>query len=169
MDVQSISISQYRAALRMTRSAVTACPESLWTDGSFKNRFWHVAYHTLHYAHLYLGRSVETFVSWERARPEYQYLGRVPWPPHAEPKIGEPYGKDEILELGELVAAMVAQQVRGIPLDEPSGFPWLPFSRGELHVYNIRHIQHHTGQLIDRIRERCGTGVEWIGMEQEEP
>ena len=29
---------------------------------------------------------------------------------------------------------------------------WLPFSRLELHLYNLRHIQHHTGQLSAYLR-----------------
>lgn len=37
-------------------------------------------------------------------------------------------------------------------LERESGFPRLPFSRGELHVYNIRHLQHHTGQLSAFLR-----------------
>ena len=28
----------------------------------------------------------------------------------------------------------------------PSGFSWYKITRGEMHLVNIRHIQHHTGQ-----------------------
>ncbi len=38
-------------------------------------------------------------------------------------------------------------------LDADSGFYWLPFNKFELQLYNIRHIQHHTGQLTDRLRQ----------------
>jgi hypothetical protein len=34
----------------------------------------------------------------------------------------------------------------------PSGFSWYKCSRGELHVINIRHVQHHTGQLSAYLR-----------------
>ena len=34
----------------------------------------------------------------------------------------------------------------------PSGFNWRKCSRAELHVYNIRHIQHHAAQLSLRLR-----------------
>lgn len=37
-------------------------------------------------------------------------------------------------------------------LAAPSGFSWRPFSRGELHLYNLRHIQHHTGALSAYLR-----------------
>jgi hypothetical protein len=165
--IERVLISQYGATLRMLRSTVEACPETLWTDAGFRNRFWHVAYHTLRYTHLYLAPSVEAFVPWEKGRPETHYLGPMPDPPHAEPKIGDPYSRSEILEYGERIAAMVAPRVRALPLDGPSGFPWLPFTRLELHLYNIRHVQHHTGQLAGRIRDRCGVGIDWVGMDKE--
>ena len=164
MNVQEILISQHRASLRMLLSAVEACPESLWTDDSYKNRTWHVAYHAILYTHLYLGRSPEAIVPWEKARPDYHYLGQKPLPPHEEPKIGEPYTKGEILEYGRVVSATVGPLVHALPLDGPSGFPWLPFSRMELHIYSIRHVQHHSGQIIDRIRVRSGVGIGWTGM-----
>jgi hypothetical protein len=31
--------------------------------------------------------------------------------------------------------------------------------------YNIRHIQHHVGQLEDRLRIGAGIGVRWIAIE----
>ena len=45
-----------------------------------------------------------------------------------------------------------------------SGFSWLPMSKLELHFYNIRHLQHHIGQLDDRLRVKADIGIGWIGM-----
>jgi hypothetical protein len=47
-------------------------------------------------------------------------------------------------------------------LDSASGFHWLPFSRFELHLYNLRHLEHHTGQLADRLRSVANLGVTWV-------
>ena len=44
-------------------------------------------------------------------------------------------------------------------LQGESGFSWLPFSRGEVHLYNLRHIQHHTGAMSAYVR-RVGVGRE---------
>ena len=43
----------------------------------------------------------------------------------------------------------------------PSGFHWLKFSRLELHVYNIRHLQHHVGQLNAALRRHQAEGIKW--------
>src|SRR5204862_57748 len=57
-------------------------------------------------------------------------------------------------------------------LEGGSGFPSIfkryPLSRAELHLYNIRHLQHHTAQLslhLRRLADSSGAALElpWIG------
>lgn len=164
MLTDDILVSQYRSALKMLRAAVAACPAPAWNDPSSENRFWQVAYHAVFYAHLYLSRSETAFQPWEKSIPEYNFLGRLPWPPHDPPKIGRPYEPPEILEYCDLVIARVRDLVREAPQSGGSGFHWLPMGRRELHLYNLRHIQHHAGQLIERLRARGISGQEWLGM-----
>jgi hypothetical protein len=45
----------------------------------------------------------------------------------------------------------------------PSGFYWRKCSRAELHVYNIRHIQHHAAQLGLRLRLDANIDLPWVG------
>ncbi len=80
------------------------------------------------------------------------------------PDIGEPYSKEDILEYLEVCRKAVKERVASLDLEAASGFHWLPFNKLELQFYNIRHIQHHAGQLIDRLRNHDGIGVGWVGM-----
>jgi hypothetical protein len=43
------------------------------------------------------------------------------------------------------------------------GFQRRPISRAELHVYNLRHIQHHAAQLSLRLRLDAQQEIPWIG------
>jgi hypothetical protein len=167
MDIKGIIKSQYHASLEMLKLAIANCPGALWNDQEHKNRFWHISYHVLFYTHLYLQDREEGFIPWAKHRDEYQFLGPLPWPPHREPKIGEPYCKEDILEYLELCQNEVEERVSSLDLDAESGFHWLPFGKMELQFYNIRHIQHHAGQLIDRLRIKEGIGVDWVGMKSE--
>ena len=45
-------------------------------------------------------------------------------------------------------------------LEVVSGFDWIPFTKFELTLHNLKHIQHHTGQLYERLRVNNIT-VEW--------
>jgi len=163
MDIREIVKSQYRASLEMFGDAVSTCPDALWDDPAYKNRFWHIAYHTLFFAHLYLQNSEKEFVAWSRHRKEYQFLGALPWDPDKVADIGEPYTKADILEYLALCRSEVETRVPSVDLEAESGFHWLNFTKLELQFYNNRHIQHHTGQLIDRLRTKEGIGVGWVG------
>jgi hypothetical protein len=160
-DMHEILGKQYRASMAMLKEAITKCPESLWLAPEYPNKFWHIAYHVLYCTHMYLQDSHEAFTPWTKHRENYQWLGRLPWPPHEEPKIGTPYSKEEVLEYLEICWQEIGAKVPGLDFDAPSGFYWLPFNKLELQLYNIRHIQHHAGQLIDRLRTVAGIGIGW--------
>lgn len=162
---QSALRSQYTAAFRMMERAIQQCPAELWDDDSYGNRFWHIAYHTIFYAHLYLAPTQQDVVPWAKWRANQQFMGPLPWPPHTPPDISNPYTPEEILEYLTLTQQQVEPRLQAEVFDAESGFPWLPFNRAELHIYNIRHIQHHAGQLIERLRKATGLGVGWVGKE----
>jgi hypothetical protein len=162
--LRSILKKQYHAALAMLRQAVERCPDELWTDPAYPNAFWHVAYHALFFAHLYLHATREAFRPWEKHRDEYHFMGRLPTPPHRPPKIGAPYTKAEILEYWAVCDAFVDEAVDRMDVRAAEcGFPWYSMSKMEHQFVSVRHIQHHTAQLADRLRAKAGVGVDWLG------
>jgi hypothetical protein len=162
MDIKEVTKSQYRAALEMLAEAVQQCSDTLWVDAEYKKQFWHIAYHALYYTHLYLQHSGEDFVPWSKHRNEYESLGSPPWDPQWEPNIGEPYTKEEILEYLAVCRNEVEERVSSVDLEAGSGFDWVPFDKLELQFYNIRHLQHHTGQLCERLRTKQDIGIGWV-------
>ena len=167
MDIKEIIKSQYRAVLTMLGEAIAKCPDALWDDLEAKQRFWHIAYHTLFFTHLYLQVDGEAFVPWSKHRNEHQFFESVPWAPHKAVKIGDPYTKVELLEYLAVCQKEVEEKVTSLDLDAASGFDWLSFNKLALQFYNIRHIQHHTGQLDDRLRIKADIGIRWVGARQE--
>lgn len=160
--------SQFRAALAMLRAAIEGCPDDLWNDPAYANRSWRVAYHALFYAHLYLSGSEEEFEPWEGMIPGANFFASPL--PADEQGVERINTAEELLAYADRVERMVdsvlpAEAASGADLTAvPSGFPWIPFSRLELHVYNLRHVQHHAGQLIERLRATGNDGVDWVGM-----
>jgi len=161
-NVHEVLGKQYRAAMEMLKEAISKCPESLWAAPEYPNKFWHVAYHVLFCTHMYLQTSYEQFTPWIKHRENYQWLGALPWAPHERPKIETPYSKDEVLEYLEVCLQEIDVKVPGLDFNAPSGFFWLSFTKLELQIYNIRHIHHHAGQLIDRLRTVAGIGIGWV-------
>jgi hypothetical protein len=58
----------------------------------------------------------------------------------------------------------VKEKVAELDLDADSGFDWIPFNKQELQFYNIRHLQHHTGELCERLGTAAGIDIQWVGM-----
>jgi hypothetical protein len=162
MTIKQIIQSQYQASLQMLRQSIEKCPESVWIAPEHRNKFWHISYHVLFYTHLYLQPTEEDFTPWAKHRDEHQFLGPLPWPPHKEPEIGEPYIRTEVLEYLKYCQQQVDEQVPSLDLEAESGFYWLPFNKLELQLYNIRHLQHHTGELGDRLNKEK-VEIDWVG------
>jgi hypothetical protein len=164
MDTLDVIRSQYKASLEMLNQAILKCPESIWDDPVDKTKFWRIAYHTLFYVHLYLQGSEQEFVPWEKHCKDYQYLGTISWDSNRQPKIGEPFTKGDLLDYLDLCLQQVDEKTQKLILDAESGFAWLPFNKLELQIYNIRHIQQHTGELMERLGSRAAIDLDWIGM-----
>jgi hypothetical protein len=163
MDDRDVIRSQFCAALEMLKQTITKCPDVVWDDPNDKIRFWRIAYHALFYTHLYLQDSEQAFVPWPGHRPEYQYIGTLPWPPHSPPRIEEAFGRQHVLDFLTFCQERVDEQVPHLNLDGPSGFEWLPFGRLELQFYNIRHLQQHIGELMERLGSRAQVELDWVG------
>lgn len=163
MNYNAVIQAQFGAALTMLAQAVEQCPTELWDAPNDKTKFWHIAYHALFYTHLYLQKNEAEFQPWHKHRPDYELMGPTPWPPHKAPQIGAPYDKADIHEYIEFCRQEVARTLATVDLAGESGFSWLPFTKFELQIYSIRHIQQHAGELMERLGTRAGIDVDWVG------
>jgi hypothetical protein len=154
--------SQYIASFQMLKISIEKCPDALWVDNSYKNIFWQVIYHTLHYTNLYLAKNEESFKPWEKHINNWHRFEHL----HSSLKQNEEtfkYSKSELMEYANLIANKVENQVMEEELNVQCGFDWLPMNKLELHLYNLRHLQHHIGQLNERLSQHGITGLTWIG------
>jgi uncharacterized damage-inducible protein DinB len=75
------------------------------------------------------------------------------------------YAKDELLaylrhgreKCRTTIAAMTDEKA-----SRRCGFDWLDLSVGEMLLYNLRHVQHHTGQLNLILRQKTDSAPRWI-------
>lgn len=162
MEITKMIQDQFECAMLMLEEAICKCPESLWNNDQYTNRFWHIAFHSLYYTHLYLQESQQSITPWVKYRTHYQYLGPLPWRKQELPVIADAYTPGELLEYLALCKNEIIQKVPHLQWEAESGFAWIPFNKLGLQIYNIRHLQHHTGQLIDRLRSRENIEVHWI-------
>ena len=152
--LKTILTRQIEASLCMLKECVQRCPEEHW-DGKVGSRtFRQIAFHTLFYVDLYLSPSKEAFQRSERQRRGVDGRGR---------RLTSLTREETLDYLALCRRKAVETLVRETPetLQGFSGFSRLGFSRGELHLYNLRHVQHHTGQLSAYLRAAGKEGNGW--------
>lgn len=72
-ELPGVLKSQYHTSLAMLREAIEQCPDDLWLDMRPKNAFWQVAYHSLFFAHLYVGQDEAAFTPWAEHQRDNQF------------------------------------------------------------------------------------------------
>jgi hypothetical protein len=154
--LKTILTCQFEAALCMLRDCIRRCPQEHWEGKIANDSFRQVAYHTLFFVDLYLSPSEAAFT----LRDVHLKGGDERLSTAATTGLS----KDETLVYltfcrQKALNTLAVETVES--LKRESGFSWLPFSRGELHLSNIRHIQHHTGQLSAFLRKIADDGERW--------
>jgi hypothetical protein len=156
--------NQFEAAFCTLGACVDRCPEANWCRPVGNLKFCQVAFHTLLFADVYLGKDERSVRDQPFHRQhaavfaDYEELeDRVPQAVYDKPFIRAYLGHCRA-KARQAIAAETEQSLVHRP-----GFEGREFSRAELHVYSIRHIQHHAAQLSLRLRIDAGIEIPWIG------
>jgi uncharacterized damage-inducible protein DinB len=153
---------QFGASIDMLENAIAACPDEIWRDPEPFHQYWYMAYHTLFFLDLYLSGTLEDFHP-----PDPFTLDEIDPAGVMPPRV---YTKDELLrylahgraKCRETMAALTDARAR-----EHCRFPWGEMSFGELLVYSMRHVQHHTAQMNMLLRQRIDSAPRWVGKTQQ--
>jgi hypothetical protein len=144
--IKQILAAQFEASLAMLKQCIAACPPERWEDKIANGTFRWVSYHTLFFVDLYLTPSEHSF-----EMRELNHRGGDEREPY--PAVG--LEKEDALAYVDICRQkaldMIAAET-GDSLKGPSGFSWYKITRGEMHLVNIRHIQHHAAQLSAFLR-----------------
>jgi uncharacterized damage-inducible protein DinB len=154
---KTIIWQQFGAAIDMLENAMLACPDELWRDRSRFPEFWYVAYHTLFWLDFYLSDSFEEF-----APPEPFTLDEMD-PAGLLPE--RPYTKDELqtyLEHGRKKCRATIEALTEEKAGKRCRFSWGEVGGAELLLYNMRHVQHHAGQLNLILRQTVDSAPRWV-------
>jgi hypothetical protein len=161
---KDLLVHQFEAALCTLNAAVDRCPDLAWNAPVANLAFCQAAFHTLFFADLYLGPNVDALrrQPFHRDNAEFFRDYEELEPRKQELFYDRPAINSYLAHCRQKVAAVLAAETAE-SLAAPAGFDWLKFNRAELHVYNIRHIQHHAAQLILRLRLDFGEDFRWFG------
>jgi hypothetical protein len=157
---------QFDASLCMLNLCIVRCPESMWNAPVAKWKFCQAAFHCTFFVDVYLQPSD----SEEAVKQQPFHLAHKAEFRDYEEMEDRPqvllYEKPFVLEYLQYARRKAQETISresAEVLAGPSGFYWRKCSRAELHVYNIRHIQHHAAQLGLRLRLDANIDLPWVG------
>ena len=164
---------QFAAAIQMMRLAIEACPDGLWDDRTDGSPFWHLAYHALFFIDFYLSHDEKIFQPMDFHLKNSQLLpgdygefaGVVDTPDSV-------FSRGQLLDYADHCLKKSDETFRGLTDEralERCGFWWYRLNVGEFLLNNLRHAQHHAGQLILLLRRRAGIGIDWLGTKDNRP
>ena len=164
--LQTVLTAQFEAALSMMKQRVEACPieyfEGFIGDATVRQ----LVYHALFWLDYYLTSHEDAFIL---------HTFVLHGGDERRPVISDGLSKEETMAYIEYcrnkirmsIAAETEESLQG-----GSGFPSIfvktKLTRGELHLYNLRHLQHHTAQLsvyLRRVSDENNLSLDltWVG------
>lgn len=152
--VKDSILTQFGAAIDMLENAIQRCPERVWQA---EKAFSHQAFHTLFFLDYYLSPNPVGFAP--PANFRYSEFGD-------EPPQGI-FSKAEILDyllfcknkLEQLLADLTGETAESRWINESKT---MDFSVMEILLYNLRHVQHHVGQLNLMLRQQVDDAPPWV-------
>ena len=160
---QHLLISQFEASLSMLAHCIARCPADRWQAPVARYPFSQVVFHTLFYTDFYLGQRPDGFASQSFHQQNAALFGGYEQLEDREPV--ETYERADVERYLAFIRTKAIETIEAETeqtLAAPAQFPRRRCSRAETHVYNIRHVQHHVGQLSMRLRLDGVTDFPWI-------
>ena len=162
-NLDSILLNQYNAALSMLENCINNYKDDIWYNSdNYLNPAWQIAYHTIYYANIYCSSSRKEIVHWENEIADYNMLKRTS--KSKRKKADKKYSQKEMKDFLNFVKKNIPQYLTNMKPDNKCWPNWYNLQQNEFHINNIRHIQHHTAQLIERHDIIKEMPYEWLSV-----
>lgn len=147
---------QMGGAIDALAKVVETCPDSLWSDHGRARPFWGEVHHVTFWLDLYLTGDVDEYcppdgIGLEELDPE----GVLPAIPLSKERAASWVGRSRLKAM-EVTLSLTEERAEAI-----CTFGWGSMPFGELLLYNLRHVQHHVGQLNRVLRQEADDAAEW--------
>jgi uncharacterized damage-inducible protein DinB len=152
---KEIVLAQFEAALAMFRQCVERCPAEHWEEKIANGTFRQTAYHTLFFVDFYLSKSDDAF-----QRRDIHERGGDELQPRVCTGLSQAETLGYVSFCHKKLRAEVSDETEA-SLAGPSGISFRKCTRADLHLYNLRHVQHHTGAMSAFLR-KLGVELDWI-------
>ena len=149
---KTILTGQYEAALSMLHRCIATCPDEHWESKIANGTVRWGVYHALFFTEYYLTSEAGFELR------EIHHVGGD----ERDDKACVGLNRPDALQYCDFCRQFALETLARETVDSLQahcGFSWQTITRGEMYVYNVRHIQHHTAQVSAFLR-RIGVASE---------
>jgi len=160
--------NQFAATIHMLQNIIALWPEQYW---NLTNKIYYLSYHTSLFLDYYL------------TIPPTNYAAPLPFtmispdtvPPYAIDDLlpNRLYTQNELLDslqtcrqkCRQVIFNLAEENIHRLWIDKQddiAGSSTLQYSVLEILLYNLKHVQHHVGQLNLLLREETGQAADWV-------
>ena len=171
--LRKILWNQFGASIDMLKNIIALWPDQHW---NLTNKVYYLSFHTFLFLDYYL------------TIPPTNYAAPLPFTMISPDKVpyyavddllpGRLYSQNELLnglqtcrqKCKQVIFGLTEESVHRLWIDQPddiAGSPTLQYSVLEILLYNLKHVQHHVGQLNLLLREETGHAADWISSVQD--
>ena len=145
---------QFGASIEMLENAIKNCTDELWETEA---KYWYIVYHTLFFLDYYLSEDPDNFT------PPAPFTLSEMDPAGILPE--RVYTKQELLDYLNFCKKKCHDLIAGLTAENSSRRfinSYRNYNVLEILIYNLRHVQHHTGQLILLTRQKLDQPSVWV-------
>ena len=160
--------NQFGASIEMFKSTIELWPDQHW---NLESKAYYLSYHTFLFLDYYL------------TIPPTEYSAPLPFTMSPWDKIPafavddllpeRLYTKNELIEhlqicqekCHHVIFNLTEEMLKRVWIDQPddiAGGVTLKYSVLEILLYNLKHVQHHVGQLNLMLRQETGHAADWV-------
>lgn len=163
-EIQKSYSRQIGAAFKMLETAIENANDTTWTAKINNVPFWQMCYHVLWFTDFYFHADQKTF---QPRSFDVEGMKNVMVKPDSRMlEIQKhPISKSTMKAYCTYARQKANQFIQSIDnsfFTTPSPFEWHGFPKIDLVDYNLRHLQHHVGQLDIILRREQNIGNPWI-------
>ena len=160
--IRRMLLAQYEKSLAMLSETIGLYDDGLWLDHtSYDSPAWQVAYHALYYTNIYCSPTEEEVSRWSKERQDLHRFARPGAQRSERTAPGAAYTKEDTLDYLSFVRATIPSYLERMEPEARCWPSWYDEPQLEFHLNNLRHLQHHVGQLIERRDIVDSISYEW--------
>ena len=148
--IKKVLQSQYDKCFHIFQETIKNYDKEIWFDEkNYKTPAWQITYHAIFYANIYCSPTEKDIVHWQKEIKHYRDFKKMD-EYRKNGEVIEPYSITDMGEYLEFLKDKVPMYLDSINPEERCWPFWYDESQLEFHINNLRHIQHHLGEIIER-------------------